>query len=89
MNARGIPTAAYQVLHLLPEVGYPPPAGVPPWPGPTEGEGVPEVGYPLPAGGTPWLDLAGVAPPPAGPGPGRGTPPPTNGWMNGQTCVKT
>ena len=28
VNARGIPTAAYQVLHLLPEVGYPP-AGVP------------------------------------------------------------
>ena len=24
VNARGIPTAAYQVLHLLPEVGYPP-----------------------------------------------------------------
>ena len=23
MNGRGIPTAAYQVLHLFPEVGYP------------------------------------------------------------------
>ena len=34
MNARGIPTAAYQVLHLLPEVGYPPPAGVTPPPRP-------------------------------------------------------
>ena len=29
VNARGIPTAAYQVLHLLTEVGYPP-LGYPP-----------------------------------------------------------
>ena len=29
VNARGIPTAAYQVLHVLTEVGYPP-VGVPP-----------------------------------------------------------
>ena len=63
----------YQVLHLLPEVGYPL------WPDPMGG-GIPEVGYPparfdgvYPRWGTPprrrtppvsWLDLAGV--PPAG-----------------------
>ena len=29
MNIRGIPTAAYQVLHLLTEVGYAPPPGYP------------------------------------------------------------
>ena len=29
VNARGIPTAAYQVLHLLPEVGYPTGRGTP------------------------------------------------------------
>ena len=29
VNARGIPTAAYQVLHLLTKVGYPPPSGYP------------------------------------------------------------
>ena len=44
VNARGIPTTAYQVLHLFPEVGYPPSRGTPlarsDW-------GVPEVGYPL------------------------------------------
>ena len=47
VNARGIPTAAYQVLHLFPEVGYPPPAGVP-LPGQVRpgGGGIPEVGYP-------------------------------------------
>ena len=65
--------------------GVPPtPVGVPPsqvqW-------GVPEVGYPH--RGTPQLDLAGVPPP----RPGRGTPPPrcgqTEGWMDGQTRVKT
>ena len=47
MNARGIPTTAYQVLPLLPEVGYPP-AGVP-QPGLM---GVPKVGVP-PGRGTP------------------------------------
>ena len=60
MNARGILTAAYQVLHLLAEVGYPP-AGVPPWPGLM---GVPEVGYPLaevpPQQGYPQPGLMGV-----------------------------
>ena len=58
VNARGIPIAAYQVLHLWAEVGYPPPA-VPP-------AGVPlarsDGGYP-PAGpgfgpSPPQLDLA-------------------------------
>ena len=43
VNARGIPTAAYQVLHLLPEVGYPPGRGAP---RPDLMEGVPKVGYP-------------------------------------------
>ena len=38
VNTRGIPTAAYQVLHLLTEVGYPPCPGLM--------GGVPEVGYP-------------------------------------------
>ena len=50
MNARGIPTAAYQVLHLLPEAGYPPPPnwqGVPPWPG--------LMGGTLPGGTPPWV----------------------------------
>ena len=53
MNTRGIPTAAYQVLHLLPCRGTPPArsdgggtrGGVPPQPGLTGG--IPEVGYPL------------------------------------------
>ena len=45
MNARGIPIAVYQVLHLLPEVGtpwqgYPPPAR-------SDWGEVPKVGYPL------------------------------------------
>ena len=40
MNARGIPTAAYQVLHLLPVVGYHP---IQVW---RRGGGFPEVGYP-------------------------------------------
>ena len=56
MNARGIPTAAYQVLHLLPEVGYPP-TGVPPHPGlmggyPSWGiphQGIPHQGTPPPS----------------------------------------
>ena len=46
VNARGIPTAAYQVLHLLPEVGYPPP---PHRPGLMGGGGYPRWGI-LPAG---------------------------------------
>ena len=75
VNARGISTSAYQVLHLLPEVGYPP-AGVPSWPGMMRGylrwgttplAGVPQPGL---TGGT----QSGV--PPAGVTlPGRGTPP--------------
>ena len=70
VNARGIPTTAYQVLHLLPEVGYPPPpgqvwwagGGYPRWGIPQQGNpparsdrGLPEVGPPP----------AGVPPPPA------------------------
>ena len=57
VNARGISTVAYQVIHLLPEVRYPPWPGlmgvtcgwVSPWQGyPQPGlMGVPEVGYPL------------------------------------------
>ena len=89
VNARGIPTAAYQVLHLFPEVGYPP-AGVPPWPGLTGG--LPKVGYPPPArvppsqvwwggGYSRWVT------------PGRGYLPPPHVWtdrlMDGQTRVKT
>ena len=72
MNVRGIPTAPYQVLHLLPEVGYPPCKVR--W-------GVPEVGYPhagTPCWGTPpgqaWRGggLPEVGYPPSGPG--RGPP---------------
>ena len=38
VNARGIPTAAYQVLHLLSCTRWgTPPVGVPPWPDPMEG----------------------------------------------------
>ena len=58
VNARGIPTAAYQVLHLLTEVGYPP---IQVWPG---GE-YPRWGYPhwgTPCWGTPCLGLTGVPP---------------------------
>ena len=49
VNARGIPTAPYQVLHLLPEDGYPPPSGTPT----ARSDG----GYPTfgtPQLGTPW-----------------------------------
>ena len=105
VNARGIPTAAYQVLHLLSCTRW----GTPHWgiPAPARSDqegGVPsQSGYP-PArsdGGGTW---GGVPPqpgltggtrggvPPAGPG--CGTPPPsqcgqTDGWMDGQTRVKT
>ena len=65
VNARVIPTAAYQVLHLLPEVGYPPP----PWqwyPPVRSDRGVPEVGYPQARsdrGYSRWgTPLAGVPP---------------------------
>ena len=43
MNARGIPTAAYQVLHLLSEVGTPP-TGYPPA---RTARGYPRWGTPL------------------------------------------
>ena len=56
MNARGIPTAAYQVLHLLPEVGYPP------WPSSTGEGGLPEVGYPSRQGYPPGQVQPGVPP---------------------------
>ena len=57
VHARGIPTTAYQVLHLFPKVGsgqiwwgwylrWGTPQQGYSWPGP-KGEGVPEVGYPL------------------------------------------
>ena len=56
MNARGIPTAAYQVLHLFPEVGYTPGQV-------QQGGGVPPSrGYPLGQvrwGGTPLSDGGG------------------------------
>ena len=64
MNARGIPTAAYQVLHLLPEVGYPPQPGLT---GGTRGGVLPAryfEGYPRwgmsPAGIHPLPGLMGV-----------------------------
>ena len=87
VNVRGIPTAAYQVLHLLPKVGSPP-AGVPPPPARSDWR-IPEVGYPLagvpPAssdGGTQggvhppqgYAPLPGLTPSPSGPG--RDTLPP-------------
>ena len=69
MNARGIPTAAYQVLHLLPEVGYPLAR--------SNGEGtqggVPPLAYPCqvpPQPGLTWGTRGGV--PPSG-SPHRGT----------------
>ena len=97
MNARGIPTAAYQVLHLLSEVGYPPSRGSP-QPGLTGGRGVPEVGVPpsqvwwggvLEVGyhpGQVGYPLQQGYPPPAGPG--WGTPAVVR-QMDGQTRVKT
>ena len=97
MNARGILTTAYQVLHLLsctrwdtfPPVRVPPPLpglmGYPPSDRgtPLAGSGWgtllagPSWGTPLP----PCLDLGGY-PPPA-------VDRQTDGWMDGQTCVKT
>ena len=58
VNARRISTAAYQVLHLFPEVGYPPPGQVQ--------LGVPTEGYPR--WGTPW---AGGTPHQGVPSPGQ------------------
>ena len=82
VNARGIPTAAYQVLHLLTEVGYPPPRsdgmgrylrrGTP-------HQGIPRRGTPHPGlkGGTQGgVPPSGLPPPPAEPG--SGTPP----WLD-------
>ena len=62
MNARGIPTAPYQVLHLLPEVGYAPSRY--PWPGPRGRYprwGTPHQGTP-PIGVCPWPGLTGGIP---------------------------
>ena len=81
VNARGIPTAAYQVLHLLLEVGYPPAGVLPPgqsnggyprWGTPQPGlmEGSTQGGVP-PGRGTPQSGLMGV--PKVGT-PSRGTP---------------
>ena len=95
VNARGIPTAAYQVLHLLPEMGYPPWQEYPPdqvWvPPPSPLAGVP----PLPArsaGGGGTRGGAPPCPPPARSdgrgtwaGPGFGTPPPPSGPGQGTT----
>ena len=74
VNARGIPTAAYQILHLLPEVGYPP--ARPHWGGGTPTLGTPHWGTPRP-GPTGEGTRGGVPPPPRLAGPGLGTPPPT------------
>ena len=79
VNARGIPTAAYQVLHLFPEVGYPPP------PQPGLMGGVPKVGYPPGRGYPPARSDGGtqggypLVPPRAGPG--WGTLPPRWTWL--------
>ena len=54
MNARGIPTAAYQIFH--PRWGTPPSRGTPRSEGGNQGE-VPLAGVP------PHLDLAGYSPP--------------------------
>ena len=65
VNARGIPTAAYQVLHLL---SYPGGGGVlpHPWPGATPIMGSWSTPHPDLAGGTPSL--------------ARGVPPSWPGW---------
>ena len=57
VNARGIPTRAYQVLHLFPKVGYPP------WPGLPGGGGT-WGGAPLPVWGTPGQVWWGGTPQP-------------------------
>ena len=92
VNARGIPTAAYQVLHLLSctRWGNPPPqSGLPPpQPGPTWGGGYPRRGTPqrgltggYPRWGTPgqvWLGgYPQVGVPPMVESPLAGVPP---GW---------
>ena len=63
VHARGIPTAAYQVLHLLTEVGYTRPGLM---------GGYLRWGTPPPSRGTPGWTWLGYPPPP---GPGQGTPP--------------
>ena len=97
MNARGIPTTAYQVIHLLPKVGYTPwPGlmggtwgGVPPSRG-TRGPGlmgVPKVGY-TPSRGYPPPARSDRGYPPSWTW--LGYPPPgTDRWMDGQTHMKT
>ena len=93
VNARGIPTAAYQVFHLLSVPGGTPAGGGYPIPA----MGVPHLGHPHPTGpgrGTtpqldlaaycplppPRLDLAAIPPSPCGQ---------TDGWMNRHVSVGT
>ena len=84
VNARGIPTATYQVLHLLTEVGYPP-LGYPPvqvWQGGTWG--TPHWGTPPPVQVW-WGRVPRVPPPPSG-YPPVGVPPigvPLQVWQGG------
>ena len=97
LNARGIPTAAYQVLHLLPEVGYPPPDRSTPQPGLTGDTrgGVPPIRVPplgRSNGGVPPARFDGGYPPARSDGgyltwlagPGRSNPPPPAGvdWQS-------
>ena len=74
VNSRGIPTAAYQVLHMLSYPGgryLPWPGGYLPWPGGyLPWWGVPTLGYPPHI----WTWLGKSSPPPSGPG--RSTPSP-------------
>ena len=94
VNARGIPTATFQVLHLLSEVGYPPPSGTPPPPmarsnrkGGYPRWGIPPSGYP-PArsnrGYPRWGTRRSGYPPPQLAGPGR-LPPPRQVWIDKQS----
>ena len=81
VNSRGTPTAAYQVLHLFPEVWYPP-GRVPPQPGLMGGYlrwGTPQAGVP------PWPGLIGgiqgrVPPRRGTPSHWQGTPSPRQGY---------
>ena len=85
VNARGIPTAAYQVLHLLPKVGSPPlRQGYTHPPARSDSGGYPRWGNP-PTRGTPPQHRSPSARsdggyPRWGTPPGRGTPPPAWTW---------